>query len=139
MTHGIATMTDTLRDIGGLGFCSSPGGFMTKHGVTLLGTTAPPGGFQRGNTDADQAAIDASALPVAVDHDIDGEAQVVANTVRYAADGSVEGAPLIGVLADGRRVAAEADADLLPGLAGRLLIGESVQVRGAPPRWTFAN
>jgi acetyl-CoA C-acetyltransferase len=138
MTHGIATMADTLRDLGGLGFCSSPGGFMTKHGVTLLGATPPPDGFRRGDTDADQAVIDASALPVAVDEDVDGDARVVANTVRYAADGSVEGVPVIGVLTDGRRVAAEADADLMPDLAGRLLVGETVHVRGASPRWTFA-
>ena len=63
----------------------------------------------------------------------------MANTVRYGADGSVEGAPMIGVLADRRRVAAEAHPDLLSGLAGRLLIGETVHVQGAPPQWTFAN
>ena len=88
---------------------------------------------------ADQAAIDASALPVAVDEDIDGTAEIVANTVRYAADGSVEGAPMIGLLADGRRVAAEADRELLPGLAGELLVGQKVHVRSASPRWMFTN
>jgi acetyl-CoA C-acetyltransferase len=138
MTHGIATMAEKLRDTVGLGLCSSPGGFMTKHGVTLLGPTPPPDGFRRGDTDADQAVIDASALTVAVDEDIDDDAEVVANTVRYAADGTVEGAPMIGMLADGRRVAAEAHPDLLPALGGRLLIGETVHVRGAPPRWSFA-
>ena len=139
MTHGIATMTGKLREIGGLGFCSSPGGFMTKHGVTLLGAAPPPGGFRRGDTEADQALIDASALPVAVDDGIDGTAEVLANTVRYADDGNVEGAPMIGVLPDGRRVAADADADLLPTLAGQLLVGQRVHVRGAPPRWTFTS
>ncbi len=138
MTHGIATMAENLRGTGGLGLCSSPGGFMTKHGVTVLGATPPPEGFRRGDTDADQAAIDASALTVAVDDDIDGDARVVANTVRYAADGSVEGAPMIGLLDDGRRVAAVADPDLLPELAGRLLVGETVHVRADPPVWTFA-
>ena len=63
----------------------------------------------------------------------------MANTVRYAADGSVEGAPMIGLLADGRRVAAEAHPDLLPDLAGRLLVGETVRVRSDPPVWTFAS
>ena len=139
MTHGIATMAEKVADTGGLGLCSSPGGFMTKHGVTLLGATPPPDGFRRGDTQADQAVIDASALTVAIDEDIDGDAQIVANTVRYSADGSVEGAPMIGVLADGRRVAAEAHPDLLPGLGGRLLIGETVHVQGAPPLWTFTN
>ena len=66
-------MAEKLADAGGLGLCSSPGGFMTKHGVTLLGTTAPPDGFRRGDTEADQAVIDASALTVAVDEDIDGD------------------------------------------------------------------
>ena len=138
MTHGIATMADKLLTIGGLGVCSSPGGFMTKHGITLLGAEPPLDGFRRGDTEADQAVIDASALTVAVDEAIDGDAEIVANTVRYAADGTVEGAPMIGVLADGRRVAAEADPDLLPELAGRLLVGETVHVQGAPPRWRFA-
>lgn len=137
MTHGIATMAENLRGTGGLGLCSSPGGFMTKHGVTVLGATPPPEGFRRGDTDADQAAIDASALTVAVDDDIDGDARVLANTVSYAADGSVEGAPMIGLLDDGRRVAAIADPDLLPELAGRLLVGETVHVRADPPMWTF--
>jgi len=138
MTHGIATMAEKLRDSGGLGLCSSPGGFMTKHGVTLLGATPPTDGFRRGDTEADQAVIDASALTVAVDDDVDGDAQVVGNTVRYATDGSVDGAPMIGMLADGRRVAAEADPALLADLAGRLLIGETVHVRSDPPVWTFA-
>ena len=126
-------MAENLRGSGGLGLCSSPGGFMTKHGVTVLGATSAPEGFRRGDTDADQAAIDASALTVAVDDDIDGDA-VLANTVSYAADGSVEGAPMIGLLDDGRRVAAVADPELLPGLAGRLLVGETVHVRGRPAR-----
>ena len=139
MTHGIATMTEKLRDVGGLGVCSSPGGFMTKHGVTLLGREPPPGGFRRGDTDADQVVIDAGAMPVAVDESLDSTAEVVANTVCYAADGSVEGAPMIGVLADGRRVAAEADPALLPDLTGRLLVGETVSVHGTPPRWTFTS
>jgi hypothetical protein len=42
---------------------------------------------------------------------------------------------MIALLDDGRRVAAEADPEILPGLAGRLLVGEKVRVRGAPPRW----
>ena len=74
MTHGIATMAENLRGTGGLGLCSSPGGFMTKHGVTVLGATPPPDGFRRGDTGADQAMIDARALTVAVDDDIDGDA-----------------------------------------------------------------
>jgi hypothetical protein len=112
---------------------------MTKHGVSLLGTVPPPHGFRRGDTEADQATIDASALPVAVDEGIDGPVEVLANTVRYASDGSVEGVPVIGVLADGRRVAADAEPGLLPDLAGRLLVGQKVHVRGSPPRWTFTH
>ena len=85
MTHGIATMAENLLTPAVSALCSSPGGFMTKHGVTVLGATPPPDGFRRGDTEADQAVIDASALTVAVDEAIDGDAEIVANTVRYAA------------------------------------------------------
>jgi acetyl-CoA C-acetyltransferase len=138
-THAIATMVDTLRDRGGIGMCTSPGGFMTKHGVTLLGASPPARGFVRGDTDADQARIDASAREVATDDGVDGGATVVANTVVYAADGSVEAAPVVADLDDGRRVAAAADPAVLPDVAGALLVGRRVHVRAASPTWAFAG
>ena len=124
--------------IGGLGVCSSPGGFMTKHGITLLGVTPPPAGFRRGDTEADQAVIDASAArPSRSTKPSTATRRSLPTRCGYAADGTVDGAPMIGLLTDGRRVAADAHPDLLPELAGRLLVGETVHVRGAPPQWTF--
>ena len=139
MTHGIATMVGVLRERGGLGICSGTGGFMTGHGITLLGATPPPRGFVCGDTADDQSRIDASARVVAVDDALDAMATVVANTVAYAADGAVEAVPVVADLDDGRRVAARADPAVLAGLAGALLIGRRIRVQGMPPTWTFAG
>ncbi len=73
-THGIATLTDRLRESQGagptrLGLATGLGWFVTKHALGLYGTTPPPGGFRRGDTTADQAGIDASAVEVALEVD----------------------------------------------------------------------
>ncbi len=74
-THGIATMTDLLREggsVGGsarLGLATGLGWFITKHALGLYGSAPPPGGFHRGDTAAAQARIDGSAVETALELD----------------------------------------------------------------------
>ena len=136
-THGIATMVERLRERGGLGLCTGLGGFATKHGVGIYGAEPPPGGFRRGDTSADQADIDASAIEVATA--ADGVATVDGATVCYDNDGSVQAAPVIARLEDGRRVAAKADEAALDEMAGRSLVGHKVRIAGTPPVWRLES
>ncbi|HVM52055.1 MAG TPA: hypothetical protein VM262_02560 [Acidimicrobiales bacterium] len=129
--HSIATMIDLLRSELGLALVTGLGGFITKHAAGIYGSEPPPAGFRRGDTSADQRAIDASAIPLAVD-DAAGGATVDASTVVYASDGSVESVPVIARLDDGRRVAAKAHPGELAGLAGQSLVGARIQVDGSP-------
>ena len=94
----------------------------------VYGSEPPPRGFQRADTRAAQAAIDAAARPVRTDYE--GEARVVASTVVYDRAGRVARAPVIADAADGSRVAAQAVPAALEKLAGQSLVGERVRVRG---------
>jgi acetyl-CoA C-acetyltransferase len=136
VTHAIATMTARVRDSGGLGMCLGMGGFNTKFSGCVYGATPPPNGFRRGDTSTDQAAIDATALPVA--SDAAGLATVDAGTVSYDHKGDVEAAPVIAHLADGRRLAAAADPSILSSLAGEQLVGRTVHVAGSPLTWRLS-
>jgi acetyl-CoA C-acetyltransferase len=107
------------------------GGFTTKHAAGIYGSEPPPEGFRRGDTTADQRAIDDSAIPLAVD-DAEGGATVVASTVVYAADGSVESVPVVATLDDGRRVAALAEPSELDGVGTESLVGARIRVGGSP-------
>jgi acetyl-CoA C-acetyltransferase len=138
-THGIAAVTDRLRQLGDdppgslprLGLATGLGWFVTKHALGLYGTAPPPGGFHRGDTAVDQDRIDRSALDVALVVGEDTPATVVAATVSRAGDGRPDAAPVIAGLPDGRRMAvAPADDEVLaamggvdvPGLVGRPVV-----------------
>lgn len=153
-THAIATLTDLLREgaTGGsspgsptLGLATGLGWFVTKHALGLYGTEPPPGGFRRGDTRADQAAIDASAKDVALELDAAAPtpATVVAATVIPDHEGAATGAPVIARLLDGRHVAAApADAEVLSAMsdadvAG--MVGTPIAVEGSPPRYRLAG
>jgi acetyl-CoA C-acetyltransferase len=127
-THAIATLADLLRDGDGLGLTTGLGWFVTKHAASVLGRQPPPYGFRLGDTTAAQAAIDASALPVAAEGD--GPAVVDAATVAYTPDGAPVAAPAIATLADGRRMALAPADGVLQELAGTNLIATTVQVAG---------
>ena len=64
--------------------------------------------------------------------DASGSARVEASTVVYAPDGSVEAVPVIALLDDGRRVAAQCGDDVVS-LAGEQLIGARIRIDGSPP------
>jgi acetyl-CoA C-acetyltransferase len=136
--HAIATTVDRLRQDGGIGMVSALGWYATKHAVGIYGAAPPPAGWRRGDTEAAQRLIDASAVLVA--DDADGPAVVVASTVAHGRDGEVRAAPAIARLPDGRQLAAAAEPDELAGLAGRNLVGERVVVTsGQPPRYRVAS
>jgi acetyl-CoA C-acetyltransferase len=152
-THSIATLTDLLREGGAmgsgsartptLGLATGLGWFITKHALGLYGTTPPPGGFQRGDTSADQVAIDASAKDVALELGEPSPATVVAATVTRDHDGAATGAPVIARLLDGRHVAAApADTDVISAASDTdvsAMVGSRIAVEGSPPRYRLAG
>jgi len=134
-SHGIASMCETLREIGGLGLVTANGGYLSKHSIGLYGTMPPPRGFQEVDTHTAQQRIDAAALPVVLE--ASGEAQVVGATVVYARDGSVIRAPVVATLSDDRRVYAHAEESILPELEGLNLVGRKISVKGSPPTYVL--
>jgi acetyl-CoA C-acetyltransferase len=127
-THGIAAMVDRLRATRGIGVCTGLGGWATKHAVGVYGTSPAPGGFRAGDTTAAQQAIDAAALPLVETAETGAEGTIDGSTTVYAADGTVDAAPVIARLTDGRRICARADASLLPSVAGQLLVGKRIRL-----------
>jgi acetyl-CoA C-acetyltransferase len=136
-THALATLFDLLRERGGHGLLTALGWMVTKHAVGCYSATPPPGGYRAGDTAVEQGRIDGSALDVvARGEDLGRQAAVVDGaTVVYGHEAQVIAAPVIATLADGRRVAAAAEADELPGLAGVALAGASIVVEGRPARY----
>jgi acetyl-CoA C-acetyltransferase len=119
------------------------GWFVTKHALGLYGSSPPPGGFQRGDTSGDQAAIDASAVEVAESIDAPQSASVVAATVWRDNDGTAAGAPVVARLADGRHMAlAPADDEVVVAMGATDmpgLVGGSVVVQPGEPRYRLAG
>ncbi len=153
-THGIAAVTDLLRASSGaggggggsgprLGLATGLGWFITKHALGIYGDAPPPGGFHRGDTAADQQAIDASALEVALEVDRPTPATVVCATVARDGGGAPESAPLIADLADGRRMAlAAADDDTLRSVGGTDIpgfVGHRIVVQPGVARYRLAS
>lgn len=128
-THAIATVMDCCRhQPGAVGLVTGLGWYVTKHAVGLYATTPPPRGWRHADCAADQARIDATAVPVA--DDAIGEAVVEAMTVIHGRGTGPTAAPVFARLPDGRRVvAAAADPDLPEALAGTSLVGSAVAVR----------
>jgi len=149
-SHGIATVTDLLRGSsdrsGGparLGLATGLGWFVTKHALGLYGSAPPPGGFQRGDTGAAQAQIDASAIEMALEVEAPTQATVMAATVIRDNEGGATGAPLVATLPDGRHMAlAPADEEVTDAM-GRAdvpgLIGSPVIVQPGPARYRLAT
>ena len=128
--HAIATLADQLPKVGGVAYVGANGGVLSKHAIGVYGAAPPPRGFVAADTSEAQARIDASALPFATE--AEGKAEVVASTVVYDRNGSVQSAPVIAALEDGRRVAAQADEAIRQSLAGECLIGRQVKLFGSP-------
>ena len=145
-THGIATLTDLLRNGDGvgtrLGMATGLGWFATKHALGIYGSTPPSEGFQRADTTAAQNAIDAMAAETAPELDAVESATVVAATVWRDNDGTAAGAPVVVRLADGRQMAlAPADDEVVAAMGDTDmpgLIGDSVVVQAGAPRYRLA-
>ncbi len=143
-THGIATLTDLLRDGGPnrLALATGLGWFITKHALGVYGSSPPPGGFHRGDTAGDQARIDDTAVETALELDQAEEATVVAVTVVRDNDGAATAAPLIARLSDGRQMALAAADDEVVAAMGELdvpgAVGGSVVVQPGPARYRLA-
>jgi acetyl-CoA C-acetyltransferase len=148
-THSIATMTDILRgspntprptaDRDGpglrLGLTTGLSWYITKHAVGIYGTEPPPGRFRRGDTTADQAIIDDSAVEIALEVDQPTVATVVGATVVRDGEGMPQSAPLIATLPDGRQMAlAAADHETLGSIARIDVSGLGRGARGRPAR-----
>lgn len=132
-SHGIAAIVACLREQGGLAYVSGNGGYLSKHSIGLYAARPREAGpaFVLADTTGEQAAIDAAARPVALE--AEGRARVDGSSVVYGRDGGVESVTVVATLEDGRRVVARAEPDRLAGCAGRFLVGETVEVRGANP------
>ena len=143
-THGIATLTDLLREGGSdrLALATGLGWFITKHALGVYGSSPPPGGFHRGDTADAQARIDDTAVTTALEVDRAEEATVVAVTVVRDNRGSATSAPLIARLADGRQMALAAADDEVVRAVGELdvpgTVGGSVVVQPGPARYRLA-
>lgn len=131
--HAIATMVERLRGTSSLALTTGLGWYTTKHSIGVYGGEPPPEGFRRGDTADAQAAIDATAIEVALS--AEGRATVDAATIIYDRGGEVSGAPVFARLEDGRRIAANAPAEEWPHLAGVSLVGATIEVSGEPPTY----
>ncbi len=151
-THSIAALTDRLRHAGSatgsaglprLGLATGLGWYVTKHALGLYGTTPPSGGFSRGDTERAQAAIDATAVEVALEVEEMTPATTVAATVVRDGDGAPTAAPMIVALADGRRMAVGAADDDTVATVGVLdvpgLVGGDVVVQPGAARYRLAT
>lgn len=140
-THALAVMLERLRSgAARLGLVTALGWYATKHAVGLYSTFPPAAGFVEADTAEAQRHIDATALRVVdLGERLEAEAVVDASTVYYDREGRPVGAPVLAKLSDGRRVAAAAALDELPGAAGEWLVGARVGViqhgDGAPARY----
>jgi acetyl-CoA C-acetyltransferase len=135
-SHGIASAGLRLRESGRFAYVSGNGGLLSKHALGLYGNQPGGGGFVLADTSKEQSAINASGAPVATE--ANGNATVEGGTVIYDRRGDVAAAPVIARCPDGSRLVAIASPDLLPELAGRSLVGETIVVSGSePPSYTL--
>jgi acetyl-CoA C-acetyltransferase len=127
VTHGIATMVDTLRaDAGATGLCTANGGFLTKHSFGVYATEPPASGaFLHAEP---QEQVDALGHRDACD-EWDGPVEVESYTVMHGRDGGPENAVVAALLPDGRRTwASTADADVMTAMVSENVISRAGHV-----------
>jgi acetyl-CoA C-acetyltransferase len=138
-THALAAMIERLRrDRGALGLVHGLGWSCTKHALAVLGGTPPPRGWQRVDTRAIQAAVDATSAPAVVDA-ASGSARVETYTVVHGRDGAPERGVTIVRLADDRRTVAAlpTDRDVLESFERAEGVGRTGRVAQAGDRNLF--
>jgi acetyl-CoA C-acetyltransferase len=135
-SHGIASAGLRLRESGRYAYVSGNGGLLSKQALGIYGNEPGANGFVLADTSKEQSAINASATPVVLE--ANGNATVEGGTVIYDRNGDVVAAPVIARCPDGSRLVAIASPELLPELAGRSLVGETIVVSGSqPPSYTL--
>ncbi len=131
VTHSIVAMAQRCRaKPDGVGLVSGLGWYITKHSLGLWSATPPPNGFQTPDTSTAQAAIDATALPVAAPGEASGSATIDGYTIVHDRDRGPSEVPVFARLADGRRVAARStDPAVARELSGGQHVGRAIDVR----------
>ncbi len=148
-SHGIATLTDLLRQDGSndgeprFGLATGLGWYITKHALGLYGTTPPPGGFQRADTTEVQKSLDAEAQEVALSVAEEQPATVLSATVVRDHEGGAGGAPVIVRLENGRHMTLTPANDGVTAAMGAMdvvdLVGRPVVVSANEPRYRLAE
>ncbi|MGH7893294.1 MAG: acetyl-CoA acetyltransferase [Candidatus Binatia bacterium] len=102
-THALAAMMARLRrDPAATGLVHGLGWSCTKHALAMLGGSPPPRGWQRVDTSAIQAGVDAQPAPPLV-MEAAGPGTIETYTVVHGRDGAPERGAVIGRLPDQRR------------------------------------
>lgn len=131
VSHSIAEMVRRCRsEPDALGLVSGLGWYITKHSLGLWSATPPPTGWQTPDMAEAQAAIDATALPVASAADASGRATIDGYTVVHDRDDGPSWVPVLARLPDGRRVAARNDdAEVAIELTKQMFVGRHIRLR----------
>ncbi|KDO99041.1 acetyl-CoA acetyltransferase [Mycobacterium avium subsp. hominissuis 100] len=139
VSHSIVEMVRRCRsEPDALGLVSGLGWYITKHSLGLWSATPPPTGWQTPDMAEAQAAIDATAVPVASAADTSGRATIDGYTVVHDRDVGPSWVPVLARLPDGRRVAARNDdAKVAKEMSKEMMVGRQVTVRPADQRVEF--
>jgi acetyl-CoA C-acetyltransferase len=130
-THAIAALMERLRrDRDGLGLAHGLGWNATKHAFGVFGGSPPPRGWQRVDTRAIQAWVDAQPRPTLVD-EATGPATIESYTVVHGRAGDPERGVAVVGLPGARRTLATlpADRDVLESLERAEGVGRGGTVR----------
>jgi len=138
-THAIASVMEKLRgEPRATALVHALGWNFTKHAIGVYGAEPPPRGWQRVDTRAIEAAVDAEPRPALVPEP-DGAATLETYTIVHGRDGAPNGGVAVGRLDDGRRFVAllPDDADTLAAAEGREQVGGRGRVRTVDGRARF--
>jgi acetyl-CoA C-acetyltransferase len=138
-THALAAMMGVLRrERDALGLVHGLGWNCTTHTLAALGGTSPPRGWQRVDTRAIQAAVDAEPSPTLVAEAV-GEAIVETYSVVHGRDGAPVRGVVVARLPGGRRTLAVLpdDAILLDAFERTEGVGRTGRLRTTSGRNVF--
>jgi acetyl-CoA C-acetyltransferase len=135
--HAIATVCEKLREAGeGTALVTANGGYLTKHSVGVY--ARQPGADPWAPREGGSLQVEAGGARRSLVRDGDGEATVVAHTVRYNRGEPVEGI-VLGELEAGRRcVATSTDPGTLAALLGEDCVGRCGRVSPGEERNQFS-
>jgi len=138
-THAIASVVEKLRSApGATALVHALGWNFTKHAIGVYGGEPPPRGWQRIDTRAMEAAVDAEPRPTLA-AEPDGAGTLETYTIVHGRDGAPNAGVAVGRLDDGRRFVATLpeDADVLAAAEVREQVGSRGRVRTVDGRARF--